>query len=140
MGKVAPSFARTDLSGKKIALSEYRGEVVLLNFWATWCGPCISELPTLESWQAQFGSQGLQVIGISMDDSAAPVRAAYSKYRMNYPVVMGDEHLGEAYGGVLGVPVTFLINRKGIVVRRYEGPVNVKRIEADMRELLTARA
>lgn len=138
VGKIAPSFTRADLSGRKVSLSEYRGKIVLLNFWATWCGPCIGELPALDRWQEQFGSKGLQVIGISMDDSIAPVRAAISKYKIKYPVVMGDEHVGMAYGGVLGVPETFLIDRKGVVVRQYEGPLDIRRVEGDLRSLMAS--
>lgn len=139
VGDIAPSFARADLSGKMVSLSEFRGEIVLLNFWATWCGPCLAEIPTFDRLQRQFGSRGVKVVGISMDDTAAPVRKAYAKYRMDYPVVMGDEHLGERYGGVLGVPVTFLINRQGVVVRRYEGPVDPKRLESDLQKLMATQ-
>jgi cytochrome c biogenesis protein CcmG/thiol:disulfide interchange protein DsbE len=137
--KSAPSFARMDLNGKKMELSAYRGRVVLLNFWATWCAPCLIEMPVFVSWQSQYGSRGLQVIGISMDDDAPPVRRAYLKYRLNYPVAMGDEKLGELYGGVLGLPVTYLIDRQGKVIKRYEGAVDLKQLEREVQRLLAKR-
>ncbi|MEO6982625.1 MAG: TlpA disulfide reductase family protein [Edaphobacter sp.] len=136
INKAAPSFTRTDIQGKQLDLSAYRGRVVLLNFWATWCGPCLTELPAFASWQHQFGKDGLQVIGVSMDDDAPPVHRAYLKYRLNYPVVMGDEKLGGLYGGVLGLPVTYLIDRSGMIVKRYEGAVDLSQCEAEVKKLL----
>ncbi len=139
VGRAAPSFDRVDLEGKRVELSAYRGKVVLLNFWATWCGPCLTETPVFVSWQKQYGGQGLQVIGISMDDDAPPVRRMYRKYRMNYPVAMGDAKLGELYGGVLGLPVTYLIDSHGKIVRRYEGAVDLKELEKEVQGLLGKR-
>jgi len=91
--RTAPNFSRPDLHQKIVDLMAYRGKVVVLNFWATWCAPCRSEMPRFVAWQREYGRQRLQVIGISMDDDKAPVRAAYKKYGLNYPVVMGDEKL-----------------------------------------------
>ena len=98
----APDFTRTDLNGVPFSLSNYRGKLVLLNFWATWCAPCLAEIPAFITWQTAYGRPGLQIVGISMDDDSAPVKRAYQKYRMNYPVMMGDAELGESFGGVLG--------------------------------------
>lgn len=134
--KAAPSFSRTDLNGKRVALSAYRGKVVLLNFWATWCAPCLAEIPVFADWQKEYGGRGLQVIGVSMDDDAPPVRRLYQKYRLNYPVVMGDENLGELYGGVLGLPISYLIDSKGKIVKRYEGTVDLKQFEGEIQRLL----
>ena len=78
--KTAPSFARIDLNGRTVDLSAYRGKVVLLNFWATWCGPCLTEIPNFVIWQQMYGGRGFQVIGISMDDDVQPVRKIYLKY------------------------------------------------------------
>ena len=116
-------------------LSSYRGKVVLLNFWATWCEPCLTEMPTFVEWQKQYGSGNFQVIGISMDDAAPEVIATVSRLKLNYPVLMGDEYLGEAYGGVLGLPVTFLIDRDGKIRARYEG-ASLTRINSDIQKLL----
>ncbi len=121
VGKQAPAFTHTALDQQRLDLSAYRGKVVLLNFWATWCSPCQLEMPTFVVWQRQYGAQGLQVIGISMDDDSAPVRRLYQKLHLNYPVAMGDAKLGDLYGGILGLPVTFLIDRHGRVRAEFQG-------------------
>ena len=136
---MAPSFVRMDLNGHKVDLRAYRGKAVLLNFWATWCGPCLTEIPSFVIWQKQYGGRGLQVIGISMDDDASPVRGIIQKYRLNYPVVMGDEKLGDLYGGVLGLPVTYLIDSHGKIVAKYQGAVDLKRLEGELQDLLPNR-
>jgi cytochrome c biogenesis protein CcmG/thiol:disulfide interchange protein DsbE len=135
VGHSAPNFSRADLSHRKIVLSSYRGKVVLLNFWATWCGPCLTEMPTFAEWQKQYGSGNFQVIGISMDDTTPDVIATASRLKLNYPVLMGDEYLGADYGGVLGLPVTFLIDRDGKIRGRYQGD-SLTRINSDIRNLL----
>ena len=135
----APEFVRSDLGSKKIDLRQFRGRVVLLNFWATWCAPCLSEMPVFAAWQQQYGSQGLQVIGISMDDDSTPVRSLVAKLKLNYPVAMGDARLGERYGGVLGLPLTYLIDRNGVVRARFQGETDVKTIEKQLRMTLVQR-
>jgi len=135
LGHLAPNFSRPDLSHRKIVLSSYRGKVVLLSFWATWCGPCLTEMPTFAEWQTQYGSGNFQVIGISMDDTVPEVITTVSRLKLNYPVLMGDEYLGEAYGGVLGLPVTFLIDREGKIQGRYQGD-SLTRINSDIQHLL----
>ena len=137
--KHAPLFARKDLSGKPVALRAYRGKVVLLNFWATWCGPCLVELPRFAAWQKQYGPDGLQVIAVSMDDGPSPVRALVRKLELDFPVVMGDEKLGLKYGGVLGLPVTYLIDRNGTVRARIEGASDLNVMESKIRKLLAQR-
>lgn len=135
VGQSAPNFSRADLSGRKIVLSSYRGKVVLLNFWATWCEPCLVEMPTFAEWQKQYGAGNFQVIGISMDDASSEVVATVPRLKLNYPVVMGDEYLGAAYGGVLGLPVTFLIDRDGKIRARYQS-ASLTRINSDIQNLL----
>lgn len=132
----APNFSRPDLTGKTIRLAEYKGKVVLLNFWATWCGPCLVEMPKFADWQNQYRAQGLQVLGVSMDDSEAPVRKTVSKLRLDYPILMGDEKIGTAYGGVLGLPVTLLIDRTGVVRARFEGGADLAAIQKELTQLL----
>lgn len=139
IGKPAPEFVRTDLHGRRIDLNRFRGKVVLLNFWATWCGPCQVELPAFVQWQRDLAPRGFAVIGISMDDDAPPVRRLAAKLSLNYPVAMGDAKLGERYGGVLGLPLTYLIDRHGIVRARFQGDADVKAIEAQLKELLGQR-
>lgn len=134
--KKAPEFSRTELNHEKLDLNAYRGKVVLLNFWATWCAPCQLEMPHFVAWQKEYGSHGLQIIGISMDDDPALVSKLYQKLHLNYPVAMGDAKLGELYGGVLGLPVTFLIDRKGNVRAEYKGEIHLGEIETTLRPML----
>jgi len=134
----APPFTRIDLQLNEVNLKDYRGKVVLLNFWATWCAPCRIEIPRFAAWQKQYGSQGFAVLGISIDDTAAPVREFDHAQHVNYPIIMGDAKLAEQYGGVLGVPITFLIDRRGIIRARYEGETDLRPIEAELRRLLAA--
>jgi len=134
--KQAPQFVRRDLDGKTLDLSALRGEVVLLNFWATWCAPCQLEMPRFVAWQRQYGPGGLRVVGISMDDDPALARKVYAKLKVNYPVAMGDEQLGELYGGVLGLPVTYLIDTNGEVQAEFHGETDLDAIEAQIKLLL----
>jgi cytochrome c biogenesis protein CcmG/thiol:disulfide interchange protein DsbE len=138
LGKKAPEFTRTDLNGHTVSLAQLRGKVVLLNFWATWCAPCEVEMPVFSAWQRQYGPQGLRVVGISMDDGAAPVRKAVARLKLDYPVAMGDARLGERYGA-LGLPLTYLIDRDGVVRARFQGETNPKAIMARLQALLGRR-
>jgi cytochrome c biogenesis protein CcmG, thiol:disulfide interchange protein DsbE len=134
--RLAPDFTRMDLSGNSLSLRPYRGKVVLLNFWATWCAPCLMEIPTFEAWQNTYGAAGLQIVGISMDDDSAPAKRAYEKYHLNYPVAMGDTQLAQSFGGVLGLPLSYLIDPDGRVVGRYQGELDLTRLEAKIKSML----
>jgi len=134
--KGAPAFVRIDLENQKLDLSAYKGRVVLLDFWATWCASCQLEMPRFVSWQSQYGPRGLQIIGISMDDDPELARKLYKKMQLNYPVAMGDEKLGQLYGGVLGLPLTFLIDRQGIVLAEFRGEADLNLIEEQFKPLL----
>jgi peroxiredoxin len=134
--KPAPVFERTDLAGRKVRLKDYRGKVVLLNFWATWCASCQVELPRFAEWQKRYGAQGLQVLAVSMDDNEAPVRRTVRRLRLNYPIVVGDAKLGEEYGGVLGLPVTYLVDREGMIVRRIKGETDLHVLEIEVKQVL----
>jgi cytochrome c biogenesis protein CcmG/thiol:disulfide interchange protein DsbE len=136
VGKQAPAFTRLDLSGQTINLRSLRGKVVLLNFWATWCAPCQQEMPVFSAWRREYGSQGLAVIGISMDDDADSARNLVNKLGLTYPVAMGDAKLGERYGGVLGLPMTFLIGRNGKVLAQFQGETDLKTMEAKLKSAL----
>ncbi len=136
---VAPNFSLADLDGKKIDLSNYKDKVVLVDFWATWCTPCRDEIPHFVEFQKQYGDQGLQIIGISMDDSAAPVRDFYKEFKLNYPVVMGDTATSDAYGGVLGLPVNILIGRDGRIYAKYTGMTDIKALESEIKTQLEAK-
>jgi len=133
---LAPDFSLTDLSGQPLQLSRYRGKVVLLNFWATWCSPCRSEIPRFVDLQSKYDRDGLQIIGISLDDDPKLVRAFYQQLRMNYPVAIGDAKLAEQYGGILGLPVSLLIGRDGRVYAKHAGEADISLIEREIKPLL----
>lgn len=132
----APAFVRNDLSGKKVALEKYRGKVVLLDFWATWCAGCQVELPKFAAWQKKYGAQGFNVVTVSMDDTAAPVRKTVHRLHLNFPVVMGDAQLGDQYGGLLGLPVTYLIDRQGEILAKFKGDSDLDAMERAIQDAL----
>jgi thiol-disulfide isomerase/thioredoxin len=136
---IAPEFTRTDFSGKPLRLADYRGKVVLLNFWASWCGPCLVEMPLFASWQRQYGSAGLQVIGVSMDDEAAAAHRYLQRHPVPYPVVMGDAPLAQLYGGVYGLPVTLLIDAEGRIVFRSVGEPAIDALRSRIEAAIRAR-
>ncbi len=136
---LAPDFSLTDLKGQPLDLSSYREKVVLLDFWATWCAPCRAEIPHFVEFQNNYRDQGFQVIGISMDDDLKPVGPFYNEYKMNYPVALGNDKLAQSYGGILGLPVTFLIGRDGHIQAKYVGAVDVASIEQAIRAQLAAK-
>ena len=96
---LAPDFSLPTLTGEPLTLSSYRGKVVLLDFWATWCDPCREEIPHFVELQTKYGSQGLQIIGVSMDDSPEPVRDYAQRVKINYPIVMGNAKTGTLFWG-----------------------------------------
>jgi cytochrome c biogenesis protein CcmG/thiol:disulfide interchange protein DsbE len=133
---LAPEFSLPDLNGGHLELSSYRGKVVLLDFWATWCNPCRDEVPHFSELQGKYGDQGLQIIGISMDDGPEPVRKFAQTYKMTYPVVMGNAEIGEAYGGILGLPIAFLIGRDGRIYAKHTGATDVSVFDKEVVNLL----
>lgn len=132
----APDFTLPQLDGHDLRLSSYRGKVVLLDFWATWCDPCREEIPHLIELQKKYADTGLQIIGVSMDDSADPVRPFYQEFHMNYPVVMGTAKTGAMFGGVLGLPITFLIGRDGKTRAKHIGATSASVLEKEIQSLL----
>ena len=117
----APDFTLPQLDGQDLRLSSYRGRVVLLDFWASWCEPCRVETPHLMELQQKYGDRGLEIIGVSMDDTPDPARTFFQQFHINYPVVMGNAKIGELYGGVLGLPIAFLIDRDGRISAKHIG-------------------
>ena len=132
----APSLTLVDLSGSKIDTSSYAGKVVLINFWAAWCTPCAAEIPQLIALQNKYRTQGFQVIGISMEDKDRALRDFYRSYKMNYPVVAGSAKIAESYGGILGLPTTFLIGRDGRIHAKYAGLLDFPKLEQEIAVLL----
>src|SRR5690242_9169003 len=133
----APNFTLETLDGKSMSLSELRGKAVLLNFWATWCGPCKIETPWLVELQKEYGSQGLQVIGVAMDDSGKDDIAKFAQEMgVNYPVLLGKEAVGEEYGGVPALPESFFIGRDGKIVDRIIGLRGRGEIEDSVKKAL----
>jgi len=133
----APDFTLETLDGKNLSLSQLHGKAVLVNFWATWCGPCRIETPWLVQLQNQYGSQGLQVIGVAMDDSGKDEIAKFAKEMgVNYPVLLGKEAVGDAYGGVPALPETFFVDRDGKIVDRIIGLKGRSEIEDSVKKAL----
>jgi len=117
-GKPAPDFALKDLSGNVVHLSDFRGKAVVLNFWATWCGPCKAEMPWFVQLQKQYGPQGLAIVGVSLDDDATPEQIAKfaRQLNVNYTILLGKDDTAKLYGGVDALPTTFYIDRNGTLV------------------------
>jgi cytochrome c biogenesis protein CcmG, thiol:disulfide interchange protein DsbE len=130
----------SDVNGRKLDLAGYRGQVLLLDFWATWCGPCREEIPHFVQFQDKYREQGFRIVGIAMDDTTDPVRSFYEKYKMNYPVAMGSARVAERFGGILGLPVSILIGRDGRVRQRHVGQVDAAVLELEIQRLLQAPA
>lgn len=129
----APDFQLVSpQDGQPIKLSHFQGKVRLVVFWATWCPPCLAEIPTLISLQKELGPRGLQIIGISLDDGPEAVLSMHNKVSFNYPIVMGTQETVESYGNFPGVPTSFLINRQGKIISMIPGMVP----EAQLKELI----
>lgn len=139
LGHAAPDFTRLDINHQQIHLAGFRGKVVLLNFWASWCGPCLEEMPRFTRWSAEYAARGLEILGVSMDDDVADARAVVARLGVHYPILMGDPRLAESYGGVLGLPVSFLIDRGGILRARIDGQTNLDALEQRLRSLMGER-
>jgi cytochrome c biogenesis protein CcmG/thiol:disulfide interchange protein DsbE len=134
----APRVKMVDLDGRAIDTASYNGRVVLINFWAAWCTPCAEEIPQFVALQEKYGSQGLQTIGISMDDKEAALRDFYRKYKINYPVVIGNQKIAQEYGGILGLPTSFLVGRDGRIRSKTSGMADFPKLEQDVVALLRA--
>jgi cytochrome c biogenesis protein CcmG, thiol:disulfide interchange protein DsbE len=133
-----PDLSFTDLNGSAIHLADYKNKVVLVNFWAAWCLPCADEVPQFVALQSKYQRQGLQVIGFSVDDDRKELQSFYRNYQMNYPVVPSDLKLAEAFGGVLGLPTTFLIDRDSRIRTKHNGTTDFFLLERDVVPLLKA--
>jgi peroxiredoxin len=139
--KVAPDFALKDANGKTVKLSDYKGKVVLLDFWATWCGPCRLEIPWFMEFERKYKDRGFAVLGVSMDDDGwESVRPFIKDLQMNYRVVIGDDKTGDKYGGIEALPTAFLIDREGRVAIKHVGLSSRRDFEDGIEKLLEAPA
>lgn len=135
--KMAPDFALNDSSGKLVRLSELRGDVVLLNFWATWCAPCRIEIPMFIGFQQAYRDRNFVVLGVALDDDGWNVVRPYAdQKRMNYPVMLGDDRISGLFGGLKAVPTTLLIDRQGRVAATHTGLCQKREYESDITALL----
>ncbi|MCI0354017.1 MAG: TlpA family protein disulfide reductase, partial [Acidobacteria bacterium] len=132
-GLDAPDFELQRLDGTRLKLSSLRGKSVVVNFWATWCGPCKIEMPWLTEFHKQYGPQGVEVIGIAMDEDTAKVADFVKEIGATYTILLGTEAVGDAYGGVQFLPATFYIDRQGKVVDRVFGLVSRSEIEDNIK-------
>ncbi len=136
-GKVAPDFELKDLDGKSVRLSDLKGKAVLLNFWATWCPPCKEEIPWFVDFQKQYGPQGLQIVGVSMDEAKPETIAKFAaEMHMNYPVLVGTDHVADLYGGVEALPTSFYIGRDGKIAKTVFGLASHHEVEENIRAAL----
>jgi thiol-disulfide isomerase/thioredoxin len=134
---LAPDFTLQSLDGKNMSLSDLRGKAVLLNFWATWCTPCKIEMPWFVELQRQYGAQGLQIVGVVMDDASKEDIAKFAKdMGVNYPILIGKEAIGDQYGGIPYLPETFFIGRDGKIVDKILGLKGKGDIEEDIKRAL----
>jgi thiol-disulfide isomerase/thioredoxin len=134
---LAPDFSLESLDGSSVRLSDLRGKAVLLNFWATWCGPCKIEMPWFVDLQKQYGSQGLQIVGVAMDDASKEDIGKFAKdMGVNYPILIGKESVGDQYGGVPALPESFLISRDGKIVDKIIGLRGKAEIEDAVKKAL----
>ena len=137
--KPAPlDFVLKDVTNKDVKLSDYKGKVILLDFWATWCGPCKVEIPWFVEFQQKYGKAGLQVIGISVDDPLDKLVPFVKQLKMTYPVLqgLGKDNVQDAYGPMVGLPVTVMISRDGKICSKHVGMGKKETFESEIKALL----
>ncbi len=134
------NFTVSDLEGRKVSLASFKGKVLVLDFWATWCPPCKAEIPGFVELQKAYGDKGLQFVGVSVDSGDTPdvLKAFATEHQMNYPVLVGGDRddLQDAYAPMYGIPTTFVIARDGRICQKHSGLVGKDRYESDIKGLL----
>ena len=141
-GKPAAIFTLSTLDGKRVALKDFKGKPVLLNFWATWCAPCKVEMPWFQEFQQKYAAQGLQVVGVNEDEGAhaAEVRkditGTLQKLGVSYPILLTDHKIDEAYGGLDQLPATFYIDRDGKIAAEAIGLASKDEAEANVKKIV----
>jgi peroxiredoxin len=139
-GKAAPAFTLKSVDGKTVSLDDYKGKAVLVNFWATWCGPCKVEMPWLIDLQKKYAAQGFTVLGISEDDGSPKNVADFaSKIGVNYPVLMATDGVSHAYGGIDYLPTSYYIGRDGKVVTEIGGLISKQEMESNIQKILASK-
>ncbi|MEZ5351515.1 MAG: TlpA disulfide reductase family protein [Bryobacteraceae bacterium] len=135
--KNAPGFALKDSMGRTVNLSDYKGKVVLLNFWATWCGPCKLEIPWFMEFEQKYKDNGLAVLGVSLDEEGWDVVKPYlERTKINYRILLGDDAVAQMYGGVDALPSSFIIDREGRIAAVHIGLVSKSEYQKDLDALL----
>jgi DsbE subfamily thiol:disulfide oxidoreductase len=136
-GKPAPDWELEDLDGKTVRSSDFKGKVIILDFWATWCPPCRAEIPGFVELQKKYQGQGLRIVGVSVDQASSDtVKSFAQKSGINYPVVLADTNVVTAFGGIDGLPTTFIIDGNGHIVKRHLGFTETSEIESEIKPLL----
>ncbi len=126
----APNFSLKTADGKTVELKQLQGKVVIVNFWATWCGPCRREIPGMMKVYDKYKAKGFEIVGISLDRGGwDDVKPWLTKNPINYPIVIGDGALADAYGGIEGIPTTFVVDRKGNILSKHVGSVTEEEFE-----------
>ena len=135
-GKATFDFVLKDEHNQPVKLADYKGKVVIVNFWATWCGPCKMEIPDFVKLYAQYRDKGLVIVGISVDDSADQLQAFMREFHMNYPVVQMRPEVEDAWGPFYGYPTSFIVARDGSICTKHIGPATHDQFEAEIKALL----
>ena len=132
------NFTLKDMNNKPVRLSDFKGKVILLDFWATWCGPCKIEIPWFGEFQTRYAQNGLQVLGVSVDDTLDKLKPYVRDLKMTYPVLQGlhEDAMQDAYGPLWGIPVTVVISRDGKICGRHTGLSSKDAIENEIKALL----
>jgi len=137
VGRTPPDFVLKDAAGRPLRLYGYKGKVVVLNFWATWCGPCKTEIPWFIQFEKEYQTRGFTVLGVSMDEDGWKVINPYvAEHKINYPIVLANEEINELYGGIEALPTTLLIGRDGKVAFLHAGLISREDYEKEIRKLL----